>query len=99
MTGSDISSAGLDPRRRRLLFRAWRRGMRELDLAFGQFADAQLAGMGEAELAEFERLLDVPDTQMLAWIMGDAPAVGFDAGLVARIVGAACGRVTKSGAS
>ena len=36
-------------------------GMREMDLVMGQFADAALPGMSEAELDEFERLLDVPD--------------------------------------
>ena len=38
-----LSSAGLDPRRRRILFRARRRGLREMDLALGAFADAHLA--------------------------------------------------------
>ena len=33
--------------------------MREMDLVMGQFADAQLPDMSEAELDEFERLLDV----------------------------------------
>jgi len=48
MTGSDLSSAGLDARRRRILFRAWRRGMREMDIVMGRFADARLPGMSEA---------------------------------------------------
>jgi len=73
MTGSDLSSAGLDARRRRILFRAWRRGMREMDLVMGQFADAQLPGLSEAELDQFERLLDAPDPSVLAWITGEEP--------------------------
>lgn len=73
MSSSELSSAGLDERRRRALFRARRRGMREMDLAMGQFADGNLATMDEAELAEFERLLDVLDPQILAWIVGDEP--------------------------
>ena len=44
MTGSQKSSEGLDPRRRRLLFRAWHRGSREMDLIMGPFADAWLGG-------------------------------------------------------
>ena len=77
MTGSDRSSAGLDPRRRRLLFRAWRRGLREMDLAMGQFADAELASLGPAELDQFERLLDEPDPNVLSWINGEAVTPEF----------------------
>jgi antitoxin CptB len=72
MTGSAVSSAGLDARRRRILFRAWRRGMREMDLVMGHFADLEIAVMSEAELDEFERLLDAPDPEVLAWITGEA---------------------------
>src|SRR5208283_4182937 len=86
MCGSDLSSAGLDARRRRILFRAWRRGMREMDLVMGQFADRNLPGMDEAELGEFERLLDVADPQLLAWITGDEPTPpNFDTPLFARL--------------
>ena len=60
MSGSMLSSAALDERRRRILFRAWRRGMREMDLVMGQFADMNLPTMSEAELDEFERLLERP---------------------------------------
>ena len=72
MTGTTISSAGLDLRRRKLLFRAWHRGMREMDLIMGGFADARLAQLDEGELAAFERLIELPDQELLAWIMGEA---------------------------
>ena len=58
-------------RRRRLHFRAWHRGMREVDLLLGRFADATIAGLDDTELAGFEALLDVPDPQILAWITGE----------------------------
>jgi antitoxin CptB len=58
-------------RRRKLVFRAWHRGMREVDLLLGRFADARVPGMGEDNLAAFEALLDVPDPQILAWITGE----------------------------
>ena len=51
-----MSSEGLDARRRRLLFRCWHRGIREMDLVLGRFADGQLATLSEAELGEFEAL-------------------------------------------
>jgi antitoxin CptB len=61
----------LDARRRRILTRAWRRGMRETDLILGRFADAHLAELLEEELSEFERLLDVRDQDLLGWITGE----------------------------
>lgn len=74
MTGTAISSAELDPRRRKALFRAWHRGMREMDLLLGQFADARLAAMSDAELDLFEKLLDgVADRDLLAWFTGETP--------------------------
>lgn len=86
MTGSDLSSAGLDARRRRILFRAWRRGLREMDLVMGQFADAHLPDMTETDLDEFERLLDAPDPAVLAWITGEEPTPAkHDTPLFARL--------------
>ena len=86
MSGNSLSSAGLDARRRRMLFRAWRRGMREMDLVMGRFADANLPAMSEAELDEFERLLDAPDPEILSWITGEAPVpAAFDTPLLARL--------------
>jgi antitoxin CptB len=86
MIGSDLSSAGLDARRRRILFRAWRRGLREMDLVMGHFADAELAGMAGAELEAFERLLDAPDPWVLAWITGEEPVPAeHDTPLFARL--------------
>jgi antitoxin CptB len=67
------SSEGLDERRRRLLFRSWHSGIREMDLIMGRFADARLAGLSEAELDDYDRLLDVPTPDLLAWVMGELP--------------------------
>ena len=72
MSGTTISSEGLDTRRRRLLFRAWHRGMREVDLITGRFADAHIATLSDAEVDAFERLMDVPEPDLLAWVMGSA---------------------------
>ena len=42
--------------------------------------------MSEAELDEFERLLDAPDPELLAWITGEAPVPpAFDTPLFARL--------------
>jgi antitoxin CptB len=71
MTGTTRSSDGLSERRRKLLFRSWHRGIREMDLIMGGFADASIAAMTDADLDELERLLDVPDQEIYSWITGD----------------------------
>jgi len=72
MTGSTRSSSGLDDRRKRLLFRCWHRGTREMDLILGRFADAEIAKLSDAELAQLEHLIEVPDPDLYAALTGDA---------------------------
>jgi antitoxin CptB len=85
-TGTNLSSEGLDTRRRRLLFRCWHRGIREMDLVLGRFADAQLATLSESDLAELERWLDVPDQQIFAWVNGmETLPANFDTALFRRL--------------
>ena len=62
----------LSPARKRLLYRAMHRGFKEADIVVGKFAEANLAGFTPAEEAEFSRLLDVPDQDLFAWIIGRA---------------------------
>jgi antitoxin CptB len=86
MTGTTRSSEGLSERRRKVLFRSWHRGIREMDLIMGGFADASIAAMTEAELDELERLLDVPDQEIYSWITGEAVVpTQFDSGLFRRM--------------
>jgi antitoxin CptB len=72
MTGTTRSSEGLDVRRRKVLFRSWHRGMREMDLIMGRFADDAVAQLTQEELADFEQLMEVPDRELLAWVTGEA---------------------------
>src|SRR3984893_16786948 len=82
MTGTTRSSEGLDLRRRKLLFRSWHRGLREMDLIMGGFANAKVDELSEHELTDFERLIEVPDRDLLAWITGgEAVPRGFDSAL------------------
>jgi antitoxin CptB len=73
MTGSTRSSHGLDDRRKRLLFRCWHRGTREMDLMLGRFADAEIADLGEAELSQLEQLIEVPEPDLYAALTGNTP--------------------------
>jgi antitoxin CptB len=86
MTGSTRSSSGLDDRRKRLLFRCWHRGTREMDLILGRFADAEIVGLSDGELAELELLIDLPDPDLYAALTGDKPlAPEYSGALFARI--------------
>ena len=73
MTGTTRTSAQLDPRRRRILFRSWHRGIREMDLVFGSFADAFIDSLSDAELTQFEELLAIDDRDLLTWVTGELP--------------------------
>jgi antitoxin CptB len=77
MTGTTRSSVGLDDRRKRLLFRSWHRGTREMDLILGRFADKEIARLSDGELDELEQLIEVPDPDLYAALTGDRapPAV------------------------
>lgn len=86
MTGTIRSSAYLDVRRRRLLFRARHRGIREMDLVMGQFADATVADLSAAELDEFEALMAVDDARLIKWVTGEeAVPAGHDTPLFRRM--------------
>jgi len=88
MSGTTRTSADLDLRRRQVLFRAWHRGMREMDLIMGRFADAQIGELSEEDLAAFEGLIEVPDRDLLGWITGEAETPGnYDTPLFRRLKG------------
>jgi antitoxin CptB len=76
MTGSKESydqAGDLDVRRRRIRFRAWRRGMRELDMLLGAFVDAEIDALDASEIAALERLLGLPDDEVFRWLSGSEP--------------------------
>jgi antitoxin CptB len=83
-----MSDTGLDleARRRRIRFRAGHRGLRELDILMGGFARAEGGAFDADEVVAFERLLDVPDQTLLAWLMGDAPDPDFDTPMFRRLL-------------
>ncbi len=63
----------LDNRRKRLIFRSWHRGMREMDLIMGTFADVNVSDMDVAALDLYEKLLETPDPDVYDWISGQKP--------------------------
>lgn len=86
MSGPTISTADLNARQRRILFRAWHRGMKEMDIIFGQFADAHITLLSAQDLDVFEDLMECADRDVLMWVTGEAPTpIHFDTDLFARI--------------
>ena len=70
----DLGQGGSsENRRKRLLFRAQRRGFKEVDLIFGAYAQEHLAALDEGGLDQFEALLAAPDQDVYAWLRGAEP--------------------------
>ena len=65
------SSADLDPRRKRILFRAWHRGTKEMDLVLGRYADHALADLNDDDLDQLEALMQAPDPEIYKWLSGE----------------------------
>jgi antitoxin CptB len=51
-----------------------RRGLLELDIVLGRFAERHYAGLDEAQRAAFDALLDMPDNALWDMIAGRAEA-------------------------
>ena len=56
--------------RKRLRFRSWHRGTKEIDHLLGTFADAWLDRLDGPQLARYEALLENSDPDLYAWILG-----------------------------
>jgi antitoxin CptB len=83
---TERSSEGLDVRRRKLLFRAWRRGVREMDLIVGRFADAHIDKFDATGLDDFERLIEAPNAALYAWVVGaEAVPANYDTAVLASL--------------
>lgn len=73
-------------RLKRLKFRAWRRGFVEADLIFGPFVDLHAASLADEQLDRLETLLDQPDQDLYAWVIGREPVPArFDHDVMAQI--------------
>ncbi|CAN5163156.1 succinate dehydrogenase assembly factor 2 [soil metagenome] len=68
-----MTETNLSPRRKRILWRAMHRGMKEMDLLLGGFAVRRLPSLTESELDELEAVIDLPDPELLSWIKGETP--------------------------
>ncbi|RMD48694.1 MAG: succinate dehydrogenase assembly factor 2 [Alphaproteobacteria bacterium] len=86
MSGSQGATAeSREARLKRLRLRSWRRGMKEMDIILGGFADAELAALDDVALDAYEALLAEPDADLYAWISGRLAPPERHAPLVRRI--------------
>lgn len=67
MTDSDKSLAIA---RKRLLFRSWHRGTREMDLLLGNFAERNLPTFSGRQVELYEALLEYGDNDLYDWMAG-----------------------------
>lgn len=91
------NNAALDRplRLKRLHMRAWRRGMKEMDIILGTFVDEQGQALSDTQLDALETLMNRQDQQLFSWVSGAAGAPPGDASageraIMARIKGAIC---------
>ncbi|GLS86458.1 succinate dehydrogenase assembly factor 2 [Cypionkella aquatica] len=82
-----------EARLKRMAMRSWRRGMKEMDLILGPYADAHLAAMSDERLVIFDKLLEENDQDLLPWVLGQHPAPAYLADLIAEIGGFAKARL------
>ncbi len=54
-------------RRKRLLWRATHRGIKEMDLILGGYVTSHLATFSAADIDQLEAIMDIPDQEMLSW--------------------------------
>jgi antitoxin CptB len=78
-----------DARLKKLRMRSWRRGMKEMDLILGPYADKMLATLSADELDAYEHLLEENDQDLYLWVTGAQPAPAHLLPLLARISAAA----------
>jgi antitoxin CptB len=82
-TGDNLDDA---KRRKKAYFNAWHRGTREMDLLIGGFAERHLDGLSPAQFERFEALLELPDTDLYAWITGrETPPPEVDSDVLRRL--------------
>lgn len=76
------SMQDIEIHKKKLMFRAWHRGMKELDLLMGTFAQDELSDLSDDELVQFERLIDAEDNDLLNYFNGKQAVPSVLAGTV-----------------
>jgi antitoxin CptB len=87
MASQMASREDIAMRRKKLRYRAWHRGTREMDLVLGPYADAHTEHMDHDELDRLEALMSEEDPHLLKWVMGqETPPDNVDQGFLALVI-------------
>lgn len=87
MQNSVSQVESLENRRKRLKFRAWHRGTREMDLLLGSFADKYVFDFTDSQLDQFEAVLECSDPDLYNWITGkETPPEADKSGVLALLL-------------
>jgi len=74
-----------EARLKRLYMRSIRRGIKEMDLILGSFAQECLSGLNDAEIALYDALLSENDHDLYQWVTGHSAPPPDYADLMTRI--------------
>lgn len=74
-----------ETRLKRLKIRAWRRGIKEMDLIMGRFVEDTGAEMTAAEMDALEALMEENDLDIYSWITGRDTPPEAHAATIARL--------------
>lgn len=87
MNNNKQNSSTAHTERKRLIYRAWHRGTREMDMILGRFADAHVPDMDDAQLARFDDLLKENDPDIYNWITRrEDPPANAHSDVLARLI-------------
>ncbi len=74
-------------RRKQMIYRANHRGIKEMDIVIGGYADAHVMGMDDETLNAFEAIMDESDRDLFSWFTGEISVPErFDTPLFAAIL-------------
>ena len=80
-----MTSESPEHRLKRLKMRSMRRGIKEMDLILGPFADKGLAALDAATLDLYERMLGENDQDLYQWFSGQKAAPDEYVALIAHV--------------
>lgn len=88
-----------EARLKRLRMRSWRRGMKEMDLILGPFADNEMTGLSPQDLDLYEALLAENDQDLYPWVTarmkGDSPGPAHLSAMLDRVARFASQRLAR----
>ncbi|MBD3804587.1 MAG: succinate dehydrogenase assembly factor 2 [Thioclava sp.] len=74
-----------EARLKRMRMRSWRRGIKEMDLILGPYADARLPELDAPTLDLYDQLLEENDQDLYPWVSGAQPCPPRYLGLLTEI--------------